>query len=358
VADFNRRLRAGGLPEDYVFSASYIPSWLPSTDHAPVCNELYLALEDQTVRGAYALKRQNFSFRGVIRPVTFYHHPFSEGLLDRKYAPVGLQMLMQVMRAHPLLYLLGMGGYDRPLPRMMIALKWHHKLIPFWFRVNHTGQFLRKMQALRQSGAKRALADLAAFTGAGWIGIRAVQAISGLRGSRVRVEATEVEEFEDWADGIWQSCGSEYAMIAVRDTPTLRVLYPKSNPRFIRLKVARGGRLVGWAVVAIRQEANHPQYRDLRVGHILDVLASAEDTTPVIAAATRALSERDVDLIVANQSHVAWVQGMKDCGFLSGPSNFIFAASNQLAALMQPFDQAVSLSHLTRGDGDTLAQFS
>jgi hypothetical protein len=57
VADFNRRLRAGGLPEDYVFSASYIPSWLPSTDHAPVCNELYLALEDQTVRGACALIR-------------------------------------------------------------------------------------------------------------------------------------------------------------------------------------------------------------------------------------------------------------------------------------------------------------
>jgi hypothetical protein len=49
---------------------------------------------------------------------------------------------------------------------------------------------------------------------------------------------------------------------------------------------------------------------------------------------------------------------MKDCGFLRGPSNFIFAASRDLAAMMQPFEQAISLSHLDRGDGDNLAQFN
>jgi hypothetical protein len=277
VVDFNQRPREGGMPEDYVFSASPAPSWLPPGNDAPVYNEFYLAVEEGVVRGAYALKRQDFSFHGAIRPVVYYHHPFSEGLLDKKYTQVGLQMLVQAMRNHPLLYLLGMGGYDRPLPRMMMALKWHHGLIPFFFRVSHPGRFLRKLRALRQSGGRRALADLAAFSGAGWVGIRAIQAISGLRGLRVRAEAAVVEEFEDWADEIWERRRSEFAMIAVRNTRTLRVLYPASNPSFIRLKVIRNGRVVGWAVAAVAQKPDHPQYGDLRVGHILDGLAGAED---------------------------------------------------------------------------------
>jgi len=357
VVGFNQRLRAGGLPEDYVFSGSHIPPWLPPGGNAPVYNEFYLALEDGVVRGAYALKRQDFSFYGNIRPVAYYHHPFSEGLVDRRYAQVGPQMMMQAMRAHPLLYLLGMGGYDRPLPRMMMALKWPHSLIPFFFRVNHPGRFLRKIQALRQSGARRAAAGLAAFSGIGWAGIHAIQAISGMRGLRARADAAVVEEFDDWADEIWERRRSTFAMIAVRDARTLRTLYPAANPNFIRLKVTRAGREVGWVVAAIARKPDHPQYHDLRVGHILDGLASAEDATLVIAAAARALSERDVDVIVSNQSHFAWVQALRDCGFLKGPSNFIFAASRQLAAMLQPFEQAVSFSHWNRGDGDNLLQF-
>ncbi len=106
------------------------------------------------MRGAYVLKHQEFSFRGEIRPVVYYHHPFSEGIIDKTYTQVGLQMLMQVIRAHPMLYALGMGGYDRPLPRMLMALKWRHRLVPFYFRVNHPARFLRQMQALRRLGVE------------------------------------------------------------------------------------------------------------------------------------------------------------------------------------------------------------
>src|SRR5579863_2679472 len=137
VRDFNRRLQAGGAPPDYIFSETDIPLWLPATPGAPVYNEFFLALEGEAVRGAYVLKHQKFSFRGEVRPVVFYHHPLSEGIVNKSYTQVGLQMLMHVMRAHPVLYALGMGGYDRPLPRMLLALKWRHSLIPFCFRVNH-----------------------------------------------------------------------------------------------------------------------------------------------------------------------------------------------------------------------------
>jgi hypothetical protein len=358
VKDFNRRLQAGGAPADYVFSESHVPAWLPPGPVAPVYNEFYLAQEDGMVRGTFVLKHQEFAFHGSVRPVVYYHHPYSEGIVDKKYAQVGLQMLMHAVRAHPVLYALGMGGYDRPLPRMLMAMKWNHCLIPFYFRVNHPAKFLRNMQTLRQSGARRAMAGIAAFTGAGWAGLKTIHAIAGIHGLRTPSKVEVVAEFEDWADEIWEKCGPRFAMIAVRDARSLRAIYPGANRNFLRLKISAGGRTVGWAVAADVQQRNHPQYGNLRVGTILDCLAAPEDATRVIAAAVRVLSERRVDVITSNQSHAAWVQGLKECGFLKGPSNFIFAASKKLSEMIQPFEETVAASHWTRGDGDNLLQYA
>jgi hypothetical protein len=358
VKDFNRRLQAGGAPPDHIFSETHIPAWLPATPGALVYNEFYLALDGEAVRGAYVLKHQKFSFRGEVRPVAFYHHPFSEGIVNKSYTQVGLQMLMHVIRAHPVLYALGMGGYDRPLPRMLMALQWHHTLVPFYFLVKHPARFLRKIQALRGGRARKLAADLAAFSGAGWAGIKATQAILGWRGLREWADVSEGEEFGDWADELWRECAPPHAMIGVRDAPALRTLYPASNPRFIRLRVRDGARTAGWAVVAETQMQGHEQYGDLRVGTILDCMARPEDTTKVMAAAARALLARDVDVLTSNQSHGAWVSAMRECGFFKGPSNFIFAASPKLAEMIGPFDQCVPLSHLNRGDGDSLLQYS
>src|SRR5678815_6030997 len=70
------------------------------------------------------------------------------------------------------------------------------------------------------------------------------------------------------------------------------------------------------------------------------------------SAAAAALQERGVDLIVSNQSHAAWAAALAGCGFGTGPSNFIFAASKKLAALLDPWSAHVGRIHLTRGDGD------
>jgi hypothetical protein len=357
VKDFNRRLQAGGAPPDYVFSESHIPKWLPRTPDALIYNEFYLALQDGAVRGTYVLKHQSFSFYGHLRRVVYLHHPFSEGIIDKKYAQVGMQILMHVIRNHPLLFALGMGGYDRPLPRMLTALKWNHCLIPFFFRVIHPARFLRNMQVLRQSAGKRFLADAAAFTGAGWAGIKAVQTFRGLRQPSAKAHAVLVDQFEDWTNEIWEKCAPEFAMIAVRDADALRTLYPASNRNFIRLKVMTDTRTAGWAVVAKTQRQNHPQYGDLCVGAILDCLALPEDAPLVISAAVRVLEESGVDMITCNQSCRAWVNALNVCGFLKGPSNFIFAASKKLSELIDPFDQNVPLIHLTRGDGDNLLQY-
>ena len=357
VKDFNRRLRAGGAPPDYVFSESPTPNWLPAIPGAPVYNEYYLALENGVVRGTYVLKHQKFSFRGDIHPVVYIHHPFSEGIVDKKYAYVGVQMMMHILRSHHLVYALGMGGYDRPFPRMLMALNWKHRLVPFYFRVCHPARFLRNMPALRQSNSKRFVADFAAFTGAGWIGLQAVQGITGFCGLRKRADAVTVEEFDGWADEIWNNCLADFAMIAVRDALALRALYPASNTNFIRSKVSAGGRLLGWVVIAETQNRNHPQYGDLKVGTIVDGLCRPEHAITVVAAATRALTDRHVDVITSNQSHLAWARALKSCGFLKGPSNFIFAASKPLSQVLDPFEQNFPLAHLNRGDGDSLLKY-
>lgn len=358
MRDFNSRLQAGGAPDDYVFSETPISAWLPAGRGAPVYNEFFLALEEGAVRGAYALKHQEFWCGGERRPLVYYHHPFGEGIVDKKYAQVGLHMLMHVMRENPLLFALGMGGYDRPLPRMLMALKWPHCTIPFYFRAHHGGRFLRHLETLRTSAAKRAAADILAATGAGWLGFKLLHGVLGAAGMAVRAEAEPVGEFGPWADSVWEECHGRYSMLAVRDARSLRTLYPAANPRLTRLKISRGGQVLGWAVIGMLHRPGHVQYGDMRVGTILDGLAKPEHAKLVISAATRELMRRGADLITSNQSHEAWQGALKACGFLQGPSNYIFAVSKKLSELMQPFDKTVGQSHINRGDGDNLLQYA
>jgi len=359
VRDFNRRLRAGGAPREFSFPESPVPRWLPRGEGRKVYNEFFLALEDGVVRGTYAVKTQEFSVAGEVRSIGFYHHPYSEGIVDRAYSAVGVLLLRDALRRQPELFALGMGGYDRPLPQMLMAMKWAHFLVPFYFQVIHPGRFLRRMQGLRTTAFRRWMMDLGAFSGAGWLGIHAAQAWRRLsRGSRRRGVCVEsVASFGDWADELWRECQPHYSMVAVRDAGTLNVLFPPQNAKFLRLRIRHGSRTMGWAVVAERREENHPQYGDLRVGVILDCLARPEDAPPVMAETAAALAARGVDLITSNQSHARWCRALEQAGFFAGPSNFIFAAPKILADRLQPFDQKKLTMHFTRADGDGLYQY-
>lgn len=357
VKDFNRRLREGGAPREYTFPENPVPRWLPKIEGRGVYNEFYLALEDAVVRGTYAVKTQAFSFAGGVRSIGYYHHPFSEGIVNRAYSTLGVQLLRDAQRRQPELFALGMGGYDRPLPRMLVAMKWSHCLVPFYFRVVHARRFLRGIRGLRKTPARRLALDVAAFTGVGWLGLRAAQDWRG-RGPRRRgVTAETVDSFGPWADVLWSECGPQYAMIAVRDAATLNALFPVDNPRFQRLRIQENGRTIGWAVVGDRQEPDHPQTGDLRVGVILDGLARPEHARAVVAEAVAALAARGVDLITSNQSHAAWCRALESAGFFKGPSNFIFAVPKALADRLPPLDSNALTVHLTRADGDGLYQY-
>src|SRR5260370_7251597 len=90
------------------------------------------------------------------------------------------------MQRAPLLYCLGMGGYDRPLPQMLVRLGWTNCLVPFFFRVVNPSRFLRNMQILRSSPPRKFVMDLVAHTGAGWAGSQLSQAYRALAAPRPR----------------------------------------------------------------------------------------------------------------------------------------------------------------------------
>lgn len=354
VQEFNHRLRAGESDPDLVFFRYAIPRWLPKTDGSTVYNEYFLALDNGAVRGGYALKHQDFYFAdGSIRSVGYYHHPLSEGIVNKSYAAVGALLLRDAMQRAPLLYCLGMGGYDRPLPRMLVKLGWSHCAVPFYFKIVHPYRFLREMQALRTSVLRRVLMDGAALSGAGWVAMKAVTAVKGLRVAKDRPFAAQnAEQFSEWVNPLWQQSKHLCAMTAVRDKEVLSVLFPPENSNFIRIRVSRDGADVGWAVVGERRK--DAKYGSMKVGSVVDCWAAPEHAIAVVRAAVQALEQRGMDLIVSNQSHMVWRRAFEAAGFYQAESNFIFAASKKLSELLRPFEENQSRIHFTRADGDGL----
>jgi hypothetical protein len=353
VAAFNQRLAAARVQKDLVFFTRAEPRWLPKSASPDLYNEFFVALDGDAVRGGYALKTQTFLLPdGTTQPIGYYHHPLSEGLTDKTYAAVGGLLLRDALQRSPLLYCLGMDGYDNPLPQMLIGLGWSHFAVPFFFYVVHAAKFCRNMQALRGSVIQRLLMDLIAFSGLGWTAWRGFQLV---RRDQPRVGAHSIqvaEEFDAGMNVLWEDAKAGCSLTAVRDAQTLQTLYPPRDPHLTRLLVNRGGRTVGWAVVGERRK--NPRYGDMRVGSVLDCWALPEEEATVAQAATQVLARQNVDLIVSNQSHQRWRNAFSRCGYLTAQSNFIFAASRKLTGLLQPFDEVKERMHFTRADGDGL----
>lgn len=353
VREFNDRLQSSTGDRDLVFYPTSKPGWLPKSTTAPVYNEYFVAVEGASVRGGYALKHEQILVRGKgIHQIACYHHPLSEGIINRAYAQVGGLLLRDALSRQPLLYALGMGGYDRPLPKMLKLMGFTLTLVPFYFRVLRPYRFLTQIQALRGSRWRRWLMNIAAASGLGWLAIRAAQEFKRTHRSAPQFNLEEVEAFSSWADKLWSEDQQAVSMAAIRDQRTLQLLYPASDRHLTRVRVSRQGGAIGWAVVGERRR--DAKFGSLRVGSIVDCWAAPEDTGTIVRAAAQTLEKKAVDMIVSNQAHQMWCRAFESAGFLKGPSNFIFAASKALAQLLAPFEENRRSFHITRADGDGL----
>ena len=350
VKAFNQRLAAGGVGAEFRFPESNIPHWLPEIDDRTIYQRYYLAVDGEQVRGAFILKHQEFRLRQGSAKIVYYHLPLSEGIVNKSYSSVGVLMLRSALKVEPSLYCLGMGGFDRPLPTMLKALRWSMCAVPFYFRVVRPSRFLREVQPVRRTPLRRLLADAGAFSGLGWLAIHALQTV---RSRRPFADATTepIVNFGDWADALWVRGAPQYPLIASRESRVLNVLYP-SGKNFLCYKVSRGNDLIGWFVALDTQMKDNKYFGNLRIGAIADCLATPENARSVIEAARTVLTERGVDLVVANHSHQEWGSAFTSAGFFEGPSNFIFAASRHLSDRLGPFPEVQHQVYLMRGDGD------
>jgi len=348
VAEFNQRVRPAGAP--FEVPETPVPAWLPKTGDQKVYQEIFLAIEEDRVRGAYTLKHQEFSFWGRILSVGDCRMPISEGIIDKQYGLVGVRLIEDALRKQPLMYGLGIGSQDALITRLVLAKGWRLSVVPFFFKVRNGFQFLRNIQYLRTTWLRKVLLDMGAYSGLGWTGARLAHTLLTRNGHHSTVE--QAPEFSTWADELWQTSRDQYSMAAVRDANVLNILYPPDDPKFIRLKVFDGGAVVGWAVLLDTVMSGNKYFGNMRVGSIVDCLARPENAGKVMAAATVFLEQRGADLLVSNQAHSAWGQALTKAGFVAGPSNFFFVTAKQMTTLLDDIDRDRRGIHLTRGDGD------
>jgi len=351
VRSFNRRLRDGGV--EIQFPDSHIPDWLPRTDNSTVHQEYFLAVdEDDVVRGGYILKTQDFFIDGQTRTIADLRLPLSEGIINPDYNFLGLQLVTNALARQPLLFALGMGGYSQALPQLLKAMRWKLGPVSFLFRVVHAGPFLKNIAALRTSKWRCMACDVAANAGLGWLALKFANAVQPGYRLPETVTCHEVDSFGNWVDDIWEAGRDEHMLTAVRSHSVLNALYPGDEKKFIRLRILRDERPIGWAVCLATPMSSHKQFGNMTVGTIVDGFSLPGDAPAVVCCARKALERRAVDVIVSNQSHDSWSSALSQCGFRQGPTNFLFAVSPKLARLLPAFPDAVATFHLNRGDGD------
>jgi hypothetical protein len=351
VKAFNQRLAAAGKP--WCFPESPLPARLAPAGGQLPYYEFFLAVQGDAVRGGYCFKPQAFAFEGRVEAIANYTFPVSEGTVDLRYGHVGLLLLKDGLKREPLLYGTGIGGYDEAVAQLLKIAKWGMVTCPFFFRVNHPFRFLKEIVFLRRRPARRLALDALAYSGLGWAGVKTVQALRRLPGMVApHVTSQVVPDFSDWADDLWERTKASYAMLALRDARTLNRIYPADDARFTRLQTCHAGQVVGWAIVMTSQRKAHSHFGGMRIGSVVDCLASPGHERAVVRTATRHLEREDVDVIVTNQLDRRWCQAFDHGGYLRGPSNYIFTVSPRLAERLQPFDATASRIHITRGDGD------
>lgn len=347
VKAFNQRLARGGV--SYRFPESQESTLV---EDAPIVRRGFVALQDgESVRGGYLLKEQQFWLNGRGVQVAYLHLPLSEGLIDRTYSTLGVQLFAHALKHRPLLFGLGIGGQEEPFARLVLALGWKLESVPFFFKLVHPFRVARGLSYARRTWTSRMLCDTAAWTGTAWLSTRTLRYQEFLRQTaRDRVE--QVSSLDAIANEIWNRHRWEYRLVAWRDRAALQVAYPAGQRAYIRFQVFHRNIPIGWAVTLDTRMSGHKYFGNLRVGTIVDCLGAPQHAGRVIAAVSRELAARGVDLVVTNQSARLWQAALRVNGFLRGPSNFLLAVCPQLANELSPLPASLARLHLTRGDGD------
>jgi hypothetical protein len=346
---FNERMRAHGQTEYLLMQDP--PAMEP--DDAPIRNRFYVVSDEEGVRGGLLLAHFPASFGdGAATDAINCREPLSEAIIDSRFALIGLRLQKFMEKQGPHLFALGMGSEERPFPRLLKSAGWTLSAVPFMFRVARARAFLRELRMLQTSSARRILGRLAAVTGAGKLGLTALQFRAA--GSALSTGGFTVSRITAWdsrVEDLWQQCRGDISFGVRRDLRTVLDLYPLDD-RIRGYCISRDGRPVAWMATQTTQMRDHKYFGNLRVSTLLDGISLPGAMRPSVSLVSRELVRDGADLLVTNQSHSGWVRAFRSSGFLSGPSNYILALSKPLAAAIAAQPNGPARMHFTRGDSD------
>lgn len=346
VRAFNARLKEAGVP--FVFPAVTKELMQREQGLDSPYQTAYVVGDGDGVHGGYILKQERLFAARDSFAAGNYQLPLSEGIINRKYAVVGLQLIKDALARQSRLYCLGMGSTARPLPQLLRRLGWRVSKVPFLFRIERAGTFSSQIRWLRERAAFRHALDLARATGllAAYVGAARIRRrIFGVR-IPADVSSSEVDVLPAEIDELFLRVRGDYGLLCDRRAAAMNKKLP-SDPKLSRLVLHRSGKLAGWVVISASHLSDHKQFGNMTVGCIVDGLAAPRDVAVLSAVACKRLEAAACDLLVSNQSHPAWIAALRQHGFLRGPSNFVLALSPELTACVPG-----TLAHFTRADGD------
>jgi hypothetical protein len=346
---FNDRLRAQGkppflLPEDALENEG-------AATRGDVCRNHYVAVDESgAVRGGVLLMEQRGWLGKAAIPLVNIQSPLSEGIVDRRFSGVSLQMLKFVHRRSPYAYAVGMGNAENSFPRLLRAAGWSVSPVPFAFAVIDPRRFLKEIGPLR-SGKLRWLARGIAASGLGSALLEAWH-LAHRDPTAQRYSLEPATSWPEGTDAVWERCRDEVSFSVLRDESTLAALYPSREPRLKRFLLRYAGEVVGWSVTVATKMDRNPNFGDMLVGTILDGLSTKAHMAVLLALTRKALCEMGAEVVLTNQTHCLWQAESRRLGFVSGRSNYLLAMSKDLAAALASEPGALRRIHVNRGDGD------
>jgi hypothetical protein len=312
VKALNARLKAAGSSWGFYDSAS--PGWLGG--NSAVAERRYVLAVDGAgdVHGGLILKTQTWRVGDRELPLLTWQGPVSEGLIDKTHAGVATKFLMHLRDQQ--LPLFGWGGSDQLNP-LLAAMGWAYYPTPLLMKFVRPSRVARLAPFLRTSAARRRVLDIAAATGLATMGGWLANIAMRLRADADGQNAVAVRESSvaGWADDVWEAAKGQYRAIAVRDAAAVQRV-TAAWPGVEMHRVDRDGRTVGWVALLVTQMSGDKRFGDLKVGSIVDALSLAGEERATVAAGTRALEDRGVDVIAGNLTHHRWLDAFAADGFL------------------------------------------
>ncbi len=358
VNRFNQRLEDAG--SDLLFFEKYISRVYQKNEHTRLYFEFFVAKDQQgEVRGGYYFKNQEFCIDKQPEEIVFMQLPISEGVIDSNYKQLGRMIFEDMEARRKLVFVLGMGGFQYPLPNRLKKLGYEMYLVPFYFYITKPRAFLNDFEyinTLKRSLPKKIAINIVKIFGLLYM-VKGVISLytAAYRLIRFRkykgVNTEIVDDFSDFADELWEQNKDFYSIVAKRDQHLLNQLYPKTSPQFHRLKVSRKGVCIGWVVMLCTQMSNDKYFGNLKLGTLIDAFSDPGNAELLIYEAVKHLKKQNAGLIVVNHTHLKWGKHFRRNGFLKGPSNFIFGISKRIKEYY-PGKIDFENSFLMRGDGD------